>query len=58
LDLSHQISLVDRNNNKILLPIEALPKIDILKETLKLHSVTIVEKNLIKELEAWDFELP
>ena len=58
LDLSHKLRLVDRNNNKILLPIEALPKIDILKETLKLHSVTIVEKNLIKELEAWDFELP
>ena len=44
LDLSHQISLVDRNNNKFLLPIEALPKINILKETLKLHSVTIVDK--------------
>ena len=44
LDLSHQISLVDRNNNKILLPVEALPKINILEETLKLHSVTIVDK--------------
>ena len=44
LDLSHQISLVDRNNNKILLPVEAIPKINILKETLKLHSVTIVDK--------------
>ena len=44
LDLSHQISLVDRDNNKILLPVEALPKINIFKETLKLHSVTIVDK--------------
>ena len=44
LDLSNQISLVDRNNNKILLPVEALPKINILKETLKLHSVKIVDK--------------
>ena len=44
LDLSHQISLVDRDNNKILLPVEALPKINILRETLKLHSVTIVDK--------------
>ena len=44
LDLSYQIRLVDRNNNKILLPVEALPKINILKETLKLHSVTIVDK--------------
>ena len=44
LDLSHKIRLVDRNNNKILLPVEALPKINILKETLKLHSVTIVDK--------------
>ena len=44
LDLSHQISLVDRNNNKTLLPVEALPKISILKETLKLRSVTIEDK--------------
>ena len=44
LDLSYQIRLVDRKNNKILLPVEALPKINILKETLKLHSVTIVDK--------------
>ena len=44
LDLSHKIRLVDRNNNKILLPVEALPKINILKETLKLHTITIVDK--------------
>ena len=44
LDLSHQIRLVDRNNNKILLPVEALPKINILKETLRLHTITIVDK--------------
>ena len=44
LDLSHQISLVDQNNNQILLPVEALPKINILKETLKLHTITIVDK--------------
>ena len=44
LDLSHKIRLVDRNNNKILLPMEALPKINILKETLKLHTITIVDK--------------
>ena len=46
LDLSHQIRLVDRNNNKILLPVEALPKINILKETLKLHSISRVDKKL------------
>ena len=44
LDLSYQIRLVDQNNNKILLPAEALPKINILKETLKLHSIKIVDK--------------
>ena len=42
LDLSHKIRLANRNNNKILLPVEALPKINILKETLKLHTITIV----------------
>ena len=44
LDLSYRIRLVDQNNNKILLPAEALPKINILKETLKLHSIKIVDK--------------
>ena len=44
LDLSHKIRLANRNNNKILLPVEALPKINILKETLKLHTITIVDK--------------
>jgi len=43
LDLSHQIRLVDRNNNKILLPVETLPKINILKETMKLHSIRRVD---------------
>ena len=45
LDLSYKIRLVDRNNNKILLPMEALPKINILKETLKLYRIRIVDKN-------------
>ena len=45
-DLSHQIRLVNRNNNKILLPVETLPKINILKETLKLHSIRRVDKKL------------
>ena len=44
LDLSHKIKLVDRNNNKILLPMEALPKINILKETLKLYRIRIIDK--------------
>ena len=35
LDLSHRTRLVDQNNNKIVLPAEALPRINILK-TLKL----------------------
>tara|TARA_B100001559_G_scaffold51369_1_gene39794 strand:+ start:576 stop:788 length:213 start_codon:yes stop_codon:yes gene_type:complete len=46
LDLSHKLRLVDRNNNKILLPVETLPKINILKETLKLHSIRRVDKKL------------
>ena len=45
LDLSHKIRLVDRNNNKILLPMEALPKINILKETLKLYKIRVIDKN-------------
>ena len=44
LDLSHKIKLVDRNDNKILLPMEALPKINILKETLKLYKIRIIDK--------------
>tara|TARA_B000000475_G_scaffold265752_1_gene254691 strand:- start:725 stop:928 length:204 start_codon:yes stop_codon:yes gene_type:complete len=37
---------IERNNNKILLPVETLPKINILKETLKLHSIRRVDKKL------------
>ena len=44
LDLSYRTELVDQNKNKILLPSEALPKINILKETLKLHGIRIVDK--------------
>jgi len=46
LDLSHKFRLVDRNNKKILLPVETLPKINILKETLKLNSIRRVDKKL------------
>jgi len=46
LDLSHKLRLVDRNNNKILLPVETLPKINISKETLKLYCIRRVDKKL------------
>ena len=40
------------------MPVETLPKINVLKETLKLQSIKRIDKNLIKELEALDFESP
>ena len=44
LDLSYRIRLVDQNNNKIVLPAEALPRMSILKETLKLCGIKVVDK--------------
>ena len=44
LDLSYRIRLVDQNNNKILLPAEALPRINTLEQTLKLYGIRIVNK--------------
>ena len=43
LDLSHRTRLVDQNNNKIVLPAEALPRINIFK-TLKLYGIKVVDK--------------
>ena len=44
LDFSYRIRLVDQNNNKIVLPAEALPRMSILKETLKLCGIKVVDK--------------
>ena len=44
LDLSYRIRLVDQNNNKILLPAEALPRINTLKQALKLYGIRVVNK--------------
>ena len=44
LDLSYRIRLVDQNNNKILLPAEALPRINTLEQALKLYGIRIVNK--------------
>jgi hypothetical protein len=44
LDLSYRIRLVDQNNNKILLPAEALPRINTLEQTLKLYGIRVVNK--------------
>ena len=44
LDFSYRIRLVDQNNNKIVLPAEALPRMSILKETLKLYGIKLVNK--------------
>ena len=44
LDLSYRIRLVDQNNNKTVLPAEALPRINIFKETLKLHGIKVVDR--------------
>jgi hypothetical protein len=43
LDLSYLVRLIDQNNNRIVLPAEALPKINILKETLELYSISVVD---------------
>ena len=44
LDLSYRTRLIDQNNNKIVLPAEALPRINIFKETLKLYGIKVVDK--------------
>jgi hypothetical protein len=44
LDLSYLVRLVDQNNNRIVLPAETLPKISILKETLKLYGISVVDR--------------
>ena len=44
LDFSYRIRLVDQNNNKIVLPAEALPRMSILKETLKLYGIKVFDK--------------
>ena len=44
LDLSYRTRLVDQNNNKIVLPAEALPRMSILKETLRVCGIKIVNK--------------
>ena len=44
LDLSYRIRLVDQSNNKILLPAEALPRINTLEQALKLYGIRVVNK--------------
>ena len=44
LDLSYRTRLVDQNNNKTVLPAEALPRINIFIETLKLYGIKVVDK--------------
>ena len=44
LGLSYRTRLVDQNNNKIVLPAEALPRINIFKETLMLYGIKVVDK--------------
>ena len=44
LDLSYIVRLVDQNNNRIVLPAEALPKINILKETLRLYGISVIDQ--------------
>ena len=44
LDLSYRVKLLDQNNNKIVLPEAALPKMTIFKETLQLYSIEVVDK--------------
>ena len=44
LDFSYRIRLVEQNNNKIVLPAEALPRMSIFLEILKLYGIKIVNK--------------
>ena len=44
LDFSYRTRLVDQNNNKIVLPAEALPRINIFKENLKLYGIKFVDR--------------
>jgi len=44
LDLSHRIRLIDKNNNKTLLPAEALPRTSTFKKILKNYKITVVDK--------------
>ena len=44
LDLSYRTRLVDQNNNKTVLSAEALPRINIFKETLKLYGIKVVDR--------------
>ena len=44
LDLSHRIRVIDKNNNKTLLPAEALPRTSTLKKILKNYKITVVDK--------------
>ena len=42
--LSYRTRLVDQNNNKIVLPAEALPRINIFIETLNVYGIKVVDK--------------
>ena len=44
LDLSHRIRVIDKNNNKTLLPAEALPRTSTFKKILKNYKITVVDK--------------
>ena len=44
LDLSHRIRVIDKNNNKTVLPAEALPRTSTLKKILKNYKITVVDK--------------
>ena len=48
LDLSYIVRLIDQNNNRIVLPAEALPRINTLEQALKLYGIRVVNKNFIK----------
>ena len=44
LDLSHRIRVIDKNNNKTVLPAEALPRTSTFKKILKNYKITVVDK--------------
>ena len=44
LDFSYRIRLLDQNNHKTALPVEALPRMSIFKETLQLYGLKVIDK--------------
>lgn len=43
LDFSNRVRIIDKNNKKVTLPSEALPKVRLLKKTLEFYGVKLID---------------